>query len=247
MKKILKYSLVFICITLTTLLSAQVQLERQVIGSAGSESNSANLKVAATVGEVSVETVSGGTIIYTQGFQQPFSSDTIRIVLSVADASCVGRDNGNAQIDSIFGCATPYTINWSAGRVLADGFSTFGLAPGDYTVQVVSSDGCENILPFTVGLVSTESCVLQFFSGISPNNDGLNDTWFIQNVEAYAENKVTIFTRLGNVVFRGKNYDNQEVVWKGDNLSGAILPSGTYFFIFESGDFIEKGWIELTR
>lgn len=247
MKKILKYSLILFAWALPVLLSAQVQLERQVVGSAGSETNSANLKVAATVGEVVVETASGGAVTYTQGFQQPFKSDTIRVVLSITDASCLGRDNGSVLIDSIIGCAPPYTINWSAGRVLADGRSVFGLAPGDYTVQAVSSDGCENILPFTVGLISTEACLLQFFSGISPNNDGLNDTWFIQNVEAYAENKVTIFNRLGNIVFKGKNYDNENVVWKGDNLSGNPLPSGTYFFIFESGDFVEKGWIELTK
>lgn len=247
MKKLINYLSFLLTLLLPELGFAQVQIERQVIGSAGAESNSVNLKVAATVGEVSVETASGGSVIYTQGFQQPFNADTIRIVFSLTDASCDGRDNGVAQIDSIFGCEAPYSINWSAGRVLSGDSAVFGLAPGGYTVQVVSADGCENIFSFTVGLQADEPCRLKFFSGISPNNDGMNDTWVIENVEAFSNNSVLIVNRLGNKVFEENNYDNLNTVWKGDNLSGNPLPSGTYFFIFESGDFTEKGWIELTR
>jgi len=227
---------------------SQVQIERQVIGSAGSESSiSSGIKVSSTTGETAVQTSVLNSIIYTEGFQQPMKVDTIFILLSSTGASCIGRSNGFASIDSISGCEGPYTVNWSAGRSPTDSNQVFGLAPGEYTVQLVSNDGCEGIFPFNIGLIENKACQLKFFSGISPNNDGMNDTWVIENVEAFPENEVRIFNRLGNTVFDETNYDNQSVVWKGNNLSGNELPSGTYFYIFETGGLVEKGWIELTR
>lgn len=46
-------------------------LERQVIGAAGTSSSTANMQISYTVGEPAVTTLSGGSIVLTQGFQQP--------------------------------------------------------------------------------------------------------------------------------------------------------------------------------
>lgn len=51
-------------------LSAQISIERQVIGAAGGYSSTPNLKISDTAGEVAVTTVISGTVILTQGFQQ---------------------------------------------------------------------------------------------------------------------------------------------------------------------------------
>ena len=90
-------------------------------------------------------------------------------------------------------------------------------------------------------------CLLKFYSGITPNGDGLNETWIIDNIELFPSNEVIFYNRLGNKVWEGTNYDNSNVVWGGQNLSGNELPSDTYFYIFESGSNVEKGWVELTR
>ena len=52
-------------------LFGQVQLERSVIGSTGGDAGSGDVHLSYTVGEPVVTTASGGTIILTQGFQQP--------------------------------------------------------------------------------------------------------------------------------------------------------------------------------
>lgn len=52
------------------LLSAQVSIERQVIGVTGGYTDTPTLKVSDTVGETAVSTVISGTVILTQGFQQ---------------------------------------------------------------------------------------------------------------------------------------------------------------------------------
>ena len=227
---------------------SQTQLERQVIGASGSETNTPNLRVSSTVGEpiVSTRQAQNSTLIITQGFQQALVTDSsLTYVLRTFDASCIGRSNGFATVDSITGCEAPYTILWSTG---ATGATVRNLAPGNYSVQITSADGCETDLrTFTIGTISSEPCFLTFYSGITPNNDGFNDSWIIENVEAFADNEVKIYNRYGLLVFETTAYDNVNNVWDGNNLSGNELPSDTYFFVFEYDGDIEKGWIELTR
>lgn len=225
---------------------AQVQIERQVIGNAGGDFTGSTIGVNATVGEMVVSTENALATIYTQGFQQELIGDSaISFVFKSTDASCIGRQNGFASLDSIRGCNLPYTILWSNG---ARGLTANNLAPGDYQVQITSANGCESeIIKFTIGHLSEENCKLILFTGFTPNGDGINDQWNITNVEAFNSIDVTIFNRLGNKVWEGKGYDNNTVVWKGENLNGNELPSNTYFYVVEYDGDIEKGWVELIR
>jgi len=255
-----------IFILATPSLIAQTQLERSVISSGGNESASSSIQLFSTIGEPAVQTVSAGNFIYTQGFQQPISgtnsNNPLQLVFSSTGASCRGRDNGLARIDSIIGCQAPYEVVWSSLPTPFDtipldtnqvnssgqGDSLTRLSPGSYLVEVLSADGCRNSFPFAIGLIDAEACALKFYSGITPN-DNRNNQWIIDNVEEYPNNSVTILNRLGNLVWEGEGYNNSTVVWSGENLNGNELPSATYFYIFESesDNIVEKGWIELTR
>ncbi|RMG76876.1 MAG: gliding motility-associated C-terminal domain-containing protein [Bacteroidetes bacterium] len=89
---------------------------------------------------------------------------------------------------------------------------------------------------------------LHIYTGITPNGDGINDVWYIEGIEQYPVNSVTIFNRWEQQVWRGENYDNVNVVWEGNSSTGASLPSGTYFFVFTApGIDPQKGWVQLTR
>lgn len=77
---------------------------------------------------------------------------------------------------------------------------------------------------------------IEVFNAVSPNNDGLNDTFYIKYVNLIPEtqnNTVTIFNRWGSKVFEIENYNNDDRVFKGLNLNGGELPSGTYFYKIE--------------
>ncbi len=68
----MKKFLVFGLATLSFGFAAQAQsLERQVIGSAGGYEEEAGYSLSFTVGEPVVETAIAGTLVLTQGFQQP--------------------------------------------------------------------------------------------------------------------------------------------------------------------------------
>ncbi len=227
---------------------AQTQKEREVVSSGGGTSQGTDIDLSYTIGEPVVTTEQGSSMIITQGFEQPYDYvGTVTFTIQIQNASCLGKKNGRAYIENLTGCRAPYRILWSAGTNPSDSASTLGLEAGDYTVQVVSDDGCNETVPFTIGLIDENPCLLKFYSGITPNNDGLNDSWIIENIDVFPKNKVDIYNRLGNRVWQGVDYDNDNTLWKGQNLSGNNLPSDTYFYVFEANGEIEKGWIELTR
>lgn len=225
---------------------AQISIDRSLIGTASSSSSNGNTQLSSSTGEPMINTAENPPRFYTQGFQQPIRIvDLVFFDLQVEDASCIGLSNGLARVNNLNGCSGPYTIVWSNGQT---GTENRNLAPGNYSVQITSTDGCvTQSIDFTVETISKARCILQFYTGITPNSDGFNDTWIIDNINAFPNNEINIYNRLGNLVWTGKNYDNNVVVWKGENLSGNPSPSDTYFFVFEADGIQEKGWIELTR
>jgi hypothetical protein len=88
------------------------------------------------------------------------------------------------------------------------------------------------------------------YNGISP--DGANPALVIRHIELLPEtkdNRVTIYDRWQNEVWRGTNYDNTAVTFKGTSDKGSELPTGTYFYKieFSSGRKTQTGFISLKR
>jgi len=72
--------------------------------------------------------------------------------------------------------------------------------------------------------------------GFSPNNDGINETFYIKGIEDYPDNEVFIYNRWGNLVFHTSNYKNDINAWDGRsqskiNLGKRKLPIGSYFYV----------------
>lgn len=81
---------------------------------------------------------------------------------------------------------------------------------------------------------------------MSPNNDGINDFFVVENVSLYADYSLTIYNEAGmQVYFIANQYQNN---WDG-SYNGNTLPAGVYFFVFKNNktntDF--KGSINLTK
>ena len=75
--------------------------------------------------------------------------------------------------------------------------------------------------------IETDECIVP--TVISPNGDGMNDTWEISCVKNNPDNEVVIFNRWGDEVYRAEPYNND---WEG-TYNNEDLPDGTYFYIFK--------------
>ncbi|ELR72159.1 CHU large protein [Fulvivirga imtechensis AK7] len=86
---------------------------------------------------------------------------------------------------------------------------------------------------------------------ITPDGDGKNDLWLLSNIEKFKDNKVIIVDRWGGEIYRATGYNNENIVWDGNNMNGVPVPTGTYFYFisvkFVSEKVEKKGFIELVR
>jgi gliding motility-associated-like protein len=227
-------------------LSAQVELSRQVVGTlGGSIELGGQMNLSYTGGEAVVQTISFGNATLTQGFLQPGADAPLAFELEVTATTCLNATDGSAQIQNLMGCVPPYSIVWSNGDV---GNSVFDLAPGLYSVTV-STALCSLTREFEILRGSKAACELNFLNAFSPNNDGINDTWVIENIqdEAFQDNNVEIFNRWGQMIWSAERYDNSGVVWDGVTDDGVRLTDGTYFYLATVNDKLYKGYIEITK
>jgi len=81
---------------------------------------------------------------------------------------------------------------------------------------------------------------------MTPNADGANDVFFIQNVETFPNNELTIYNRWGHKVYETRGYAND---WDG-TYKGKPLPVGTYYYYIKLNDPEDRshsGYISILR
>ena len=88
-------------------------------------------------------------------------------------------------------------------------------------------------------------------SGITPNDDGVNDAFVIPVLEEepdrFPQNELVIFNRWGQIVFQQNNYQND---WRGTDGSGKSLPAGTYYYVLRlsiANKMVFKGDLTIVR
>jgi gliding motility-associated-like protein/uncharacterized repeat protein (TIGR01451 family) len=98
--------------------------------------------------------------------------------------------------------------------------------------------------------VSTAPTCLTVYNEFTPNGDGLNEVFVIDCIENYPNNKLEVFNRYGNPVFKTVSYKND---WDGTaNVDGVVrrnekLPVGTYYYVLEVDGVAKTGWLYIMR
>jgi len=100
------------------------------------------------------------------------------------------------------------------------------LLPTEYVIIVTDGTGC----------IGTDTVFVDMaidpFSGfisnaLTPNEDGINDALYVENIEVYTENDIKIFNEYGQEIYSAAPYKND---WKG-TYNGSRLPDGTYYYV----------------
>lgn len=227
--------------------TAQVTLERQVIGSTALNGNVAGIYLATTAGQAAYRTEIADQHILTQGFEQPLHYDEGEPVLELTMDECTGEII--IEFVEYTGCLTDsvYVINWND----MEGLEEFVITADSVNIDVFGAPGCHfesTVFPASE-LVTVLPCENDFYELITPNNDGANDGWFIERIDdpEFAGLKVKIFNRWGMEVWSAGDYDNHNVLWTGLSNEGKELPDGTYFYTVETTIRAYSGFVELQR
>ena len=96
------------------------------------------------------------------------------------------------------------------------------LLPGIYTIYVREKNGC--------GITEKEIAIFGFPKFFTPNDDGINDIWTINDIRFLPNAKITIYNRFGMVLYIFQPANNQG--WNG-TFNNKLLPPTDYWFTAE--------------
>ena len=177
------------------------------------------------------------------------ATDTTNIVIVAAPVVNAGEDKtilqGQVVIlqSAVTGTVKDYL--WTPGTWLIDNTQPAAtVTPLDditYTVTVTDAQGCKASDSVKVNVLFP----LIIPNAFSPNGDGINDKWNIDNLSKYPGCTVEIFTRYGQLIYYSKGYN---ISWDG-LYYGQVMPTGTYYYIINTnqGLPVYKGWVQLMR
>jgi len=138
---------------------------------------------------------------------------------------------------------------WSANSSIISGqnSATLTVRPGistSYTVTATNASGCTDTQTFRLEVLD-DLLKINATNILSPNGDGYNDKWIVENIDLYPNNEVKIFDKAGRIVYTKRGYDNS---WDG-MVSGNPLSEGTYYYIIDFGANRRKfkGFITIVR
>jgi gliding motility-associated-like protein len=229
------------------LFSQSTDLRPFVFSSAGIEFEYSTAYLSMTIGQPFYQTFQLSDFALTQGFQQPNGpKPETNVSYQIEFHEC--DQMYYILVDTAMICSDqPFTFLWNGNL----GDSLFSTNSTSVQLQIETESGCiwQTEINVLTEEVTSVPCPLIFYSLITPNSDGDNDAWIIENIDEsdFSENKVVILNRWGNEVWKAENYNNDNVVWTGISDKGQALPDGTYFYSVDTRSLSFRGYVELHR
>ncbi len=171
----------------------------------------------------------GDEIVYAQGTNSKLScSETAEITLRTIASTLTTANLPTPIIKEFSGgknsieLITPSTnasfefsidgINYQTSPIFSN------ISRGNYIAYIRNSTTCDYATyPFTI---------LDYPTFFTPNGDGVNDDWRIENLNAYPQAVLFIFDRYGKLL---KQLESNLMIWDG-TFNGAPLPASDYWF-----------------
>ena len=108
-----------------------------------------------------------------------------------------------------------------------------------YAVLIDSASLCESSVRLMVTVDLSACGTLNIPDGFSPNGDGVNDSFTIENIEfLYPNYNIEFYNRYGNLVYKtdAKNEDFKGISNQSRVLNNSVLPVGVYYYILNYND-----------
>ena len=185
-------------------------------------------------------------------------TEPMQSFMSAEFVFCKDDNSGSARVFVSEG-TPPFSFWWSTDTTLLiehDSFSVINnLYPGEYTVTIEDAQGCTRRDSIVVA-TNPDAC-LKVHKVFSPNEDGINDYWEIENIHLYENALVEVYSKSGRRIFRRRNYKNALkkndiegiIAFGGQDDEGNRIPSATYYYIInlENEEKVFKGTETIVR
>ena len=139
--------------------------------------------------------------------------------------SCFGNNDGSIEITATGG-TKPYMYGWDS--YYSEEPLLTGLREGMYTISVVDANKCTYQVA-SITLTDMAGACIKIPDVFTPNGDGINDEWIIENIDMFPEATVYVFNRWGQMMYKGTGNDEP---WDG-RYRGHFVPAGTYLYIVD--------------
>jgi len=100
-----------------------------------------------------------------------------------------------------------------------------------YELVVTDDNGCLDTA--TVMVFVNEDYTLEPSDIFTPNGDGINDVWVIENINTYPDCEVIITNRWQQIIYSSTAYAND---WNGKSSDGKELTTGAYNYLIKCGN-----------
>ncbi len=190
-------------------------------------------------------TVAGGvaanyTIAYQPGQLTVYALPVIDIT---AGKTTISRGD---QIQLVASGGNSYSWSNANGIIGGQSAATLTIRPSvttTYQVTVTNANGCTDVKSITIEVA--EDFKITGTNLLTPNGDGYNDYFVLENIDLYPNNEVKIFDKAGRLLYSKVRYDN---TFDG-TFNGTPLAEGTYYYIidFGKGKVVKKGFISIVR
>ncbi|MBN2668431.1 MAG: gliding motility-associated C-terminal domain-containing protein [Bacteroidales bacterium] len=176
-----------------------------------------------------------GTYIDSVILSQP---DSIIISGVVTNESKTDAYDGSISI-MMEGGTVPYSFNWGTNGLTQDLMS---INSGVYNLTVIDYNNCSATASYTL---EANKEIITPMDVFTPNADGVNDYWTIENIDKFPDCTIKIFNEWGNLVFESIGYAE---VWDGTS-NGKELPAAVYYYVIDlkDGNNAQSGSITLLK
>jgi gliding motility-associated-like protein len=166
--------------------------------------------------------------------------------INIPDTSVIDGETKNVVVTTN---ASNPSFEWYQNNTLISGNqgNTYDVTgEGSYKVIITQNSGCVIVdeIAFVVNSVE-DSNVVNIPNLISPNSDGINDTWVIpQEYSVGSNTAVVIMSATGEVVFTTNNYLNN---WPESSIDFKNINPVYYYIITTQDGKVKKGSITLVK
>ncbi|MCK5029044.1 MAG: gliding motility-associated C-terminal domain-containing protein [Bacteroidales bacterium] len=184
-----------------------------------------------STGETFIATISGDYWVRVEDANGCTAADTAALIAHELPIVDLGpdttlSDDASSILFDVYNDGAIY--DWFNGDISSSYTAYAQTIDQEIWVNVTSDFGC----------VATDTVVVRSYGEIeiptafTPNDDGINDVWEIEQLFVFDKVTVDVYNRWGERVFHSDGYTADQY-WNGTNAKGKKLPMDAYYYVID--------------